>query len=133
MSSAGRGITCTPTSSPTRRAAAAPGIRRRFHRADVATDDRGHQAGVDFLPADEDHVGGLDHRVGGLDHAHQAARLDHADRFANISFLGATKEVYIGTACLSALVYPPKGGHYMLFPRAAIGIGSTVLPSSSHA
>ena len=80
--SAGRGITWTPTSSPTRRAAAAPASVAAFTDGDVPADDRGDQPGVDLLPADEDDVGRLDHRVGRLDHADQAAGLHHAERFA---------------------------------------------------
>ena len=78
------GITCTPTSSPTRRAAAAPASVAAFTRADVTSDNRGDQAGVDLLPADEHDVRGLHHRVGGLDHAHESARFDHAERFAAV-------------------------------------------------
>ena len=53
-----------------------------LHRSHVAADDRGDQARVDFLPADEDDVGGLQHRVSRLDHADQPDRLDHAERLA---------------------------------------------------
>jgi hypothetical protein len=63
------------------------GVGRRLHRSDVAADDRGDEAGVDLLPADEDDVGGLHHRVGRFDHADEAARLDHAERVADLAFL----------------------------------------------
>src|SRR5437868_226126 len=62
------------------------GIRRGFHRPDVASHDRCHQTRIDFLPADKDDVGRLAHRVGGFDHADQAARLDHAERVADFAF-----------------------------------------------
>ena len=63
------------------------GVGRGLHRADVAAHDRGHEAGVDFLPADEHDVRGLDHRVGGFDHADEPARLDHAERVADVAFV----------------------------------------------
>ena len=63
------------------------GVGGGLHRADVAAHDRGDEPGVDFLPADEHDVRGLDHRVGGFDHADQAARLDHAERVADFAFL----------------------------------------------
>ena len=63
------------------------GVGGGFDGGDVATDDRRHQSGVDFLPADEHHVGGLDHRVGGFDHADQSARFHHAERFADVGFV----------------------------------------------
>ena len=62
------------------------GIGRGLHRADVAAHDRRHEARVDFLPADEHDVGRLAHRVGGFDHADEAARLDHAERVADLAF-----------------------------------------------
>src|SRR4029079_2515502 len=57
-------------------------IGRGLHGGDVAANDRSDQTGVDFLPADEQDVRRLDHRVGGFDHAHESAGLDEAERFA---------------------------------------------------
>src|SRR5438874_5778536 len=62
------------------------GVGRGFHRSDIASDDRGHQAGIDFLPADEHDVGRLHHRVGGFNHPDEPARLDHAERVAYVTF-----------------------------------------------
>src|SRR5215207_1288415 len=74
------------------------GVSRGLHRADIAAYDCRDQAGVDFLPANEDDVRGLDHRVGGLDHADQTARLDHAQRVADLAplffFLGFVRHCY---------------------------------------
>ena len=56
----------------------------RFHRCDIAAHDGGHQAGVDFLPADEHDVGSLHHRVGRFHHADKASRFDEAERFAEL-------------------------------------------------
>src|SRR4029079_630724 len=58
------------------------GVGGRLHRGDIAADDRGDQPGVHLLPADEDDVGRLDHRVRRFDHADQAARFDETERFA---------------------------------------------------
>ena len=62
------------------------GIGGRFHRGDVTADDRGNQTGIDFLPPDEDDVGGLHHGVGRFDHADQPARFHEAERFAGKVF-----------------------------------------------
>ncbi len=61
-------------------------IRGRLHRGDVAADDGRDQAGVHLLPADEDDVRGLHHRVRRFDHADQAARFHEAERFAGQVF-----------------------------------------------
>ena len=59
------------------------GVGRGFDRSDVASHDGGHEAGIDFLPANEDDVRGLDHRVGRFNHADQPAGLHHSERVAN--------------------------------------------------
>ena len=64
-----------------------PGVGGGLDRADVAADDRGDQPGIHFLPAHEHDVRGLQHGVGGLDHADEAARLDHAERVAEGRFV----------------------------------------------
>ena len=79
-------MTWTPTSSPTRRAAAAP-ASVGLHGPDVAADDGGDEARVHLLPSHEDDVRGLAHRVGGFDHPDEAAGLDHAERVADVAFL----------------------------------------------
>ena len=58
-----------------------------LHGGDVAAHDGSDEAGVHFLPAYEDDIGGLDHRVGGFDHAHQPACFDHAERVADVDAL----------------------------------------------
>ena len=58
------------------------GIGRRLDRRDIATHDRGHEPGIDFLPPDKDDVRSLDHRVGGFNHADEAACFDEAERLA---------------------------------------------------
>ena len=64
----------------------------RFHGSDVAAHDGGDQPGIDLLPADEDHVRGLHHRIGGFDHADQSSRFDHAERVANLAFFFVSQE-----------------------------------------
>ena len=63
------------------------GVGRRLDRSDVAAHDRGDQPGIDLLPADEHDVGGLQHRVGRFDHAHQPAGFDHAEGVADLALL----------------------------------------------
>src|SRR4051812_43224590 len=58
------------------------GVDGGFHRADVAADDRGHERSADLDRLDDLDVGGLAHRVGGLDQADPALGLDHAERAA---------------------------------------------------
>ena len=90
------------------------GVGRGLHGADVAADDRGDQAGIDLLPADEDDVRGLHHRVGRFDHADQAARFDHAERVA--------EQVLCHWSCR----------FYVIRPRAATGsVSITWSPSTS--
>ena len=60
------------------------GIGRGLHRTHVAANERRDQAGIDLLPAHEHDVRGLEHRVGRFDHADQPARLDHAERVADV-------------------------------------------------
>ena len=79
-SSCGRGITCTETSSPTRRAAAAPASVAALTAPTSPRTMHGHVAGADVLLADEDDVGRLDHGVRGLDGADEALGLDHSQR-----------------------------------------------------
>jgi len=63
------------------------GVGGGLHRADIAPDDRGHETRIHFLPADEHHIRGLQHGVGGLDHPDKAAGLDHSERVPDIHFL----------------------------------------------
>jgi hypothetical protein len=63
------------------------GIGGRLHGSDVAAHDGRHQARIHFLPAHEDDVRRLHHRVCRLDHADKAARLDHAERVADVAFV----------------------------------------------
>ena len=86
-SSAGRAITWTPISSPTRRAAAAPASVAAFTEPDVAANEGRDQAGIHLLPAHEHDVRGLEHRVGRFDHADQPPRLDHAQRVTDVRFV----------------------------------------------
>ena len=53
----------------------------------VAAHDGCHQPGIHFLPSDEDDIGRLAHRVGGLDHANQAACLDQAEGVADLALV----------------------------------------------
>ena len=69
-------MTCTDTSSPTRRGG--PGVCRGFDRADVAADHHGHVAGADVFLAHKDDVGRLHHRVGRLDRPNETLGLDHS-------------------------------------------------------
>jgi hypothetical protein len=58
------------------------GVSRSLDRTDITPNNRGDEARIDLLPADEDHVRSLDHRIGRLDHADETARLDHPQCFA---------------------------------------------------
>jgi len=58
------------------------GVRRGLDRADVAAHHHRHVAGTDVFLADERHVRGLHHRIGGLDRTDEAARLDQTKRFS---------------------------------------------------
>ena len=60
------------------------GVGGGLDRADVAADEHGDVAGADVFLADQDDVGGLDHGVGGLDRADEAAGFDHAERVASV-------------------------------------------------
>src|SRR5438552_2802717 len=62
------------------------GIGGGFDGADIASHDGGHEASVDFLPADEHDVRRLAHRVGGFNHPDEPASLDHAERVADVNF-----------------------------------------------
>ena len=62
-----------------------PRVGGCLHRTDIPTDDGSDQARVDLLPTYEYDVRCFHHRIGGLDHADQAARLDHAQRVANVT------------------------------------------------
>jgi hypothetical protein len=61
---------------PPRRGSA--GIGGRADCRYVAAHHRGHVARSDLLPAHQIHFGGLHHSVGGLNHGHQTACLDHS-------------------------------------------------------
>src|ERR1044071_4829282 len=61
------------------------GLGRRLDRGDVAAHDRGHVAAAGLLVPDELDLGGLDHRVGGLDHADDTFDLDHSKRVSHSS------------------------------------------------
>ncbi len=65
-------------------------VGRGFHGPDVATHDCRDEPLVDLFPADEHDVGGLHHCVHGLDHGHEAAGLDHAERLADPCILRHT-------------------------------------------
>ena len=55
------------------------GVGRGLDRADIAAREHRHIARADVLLADEDDVGGLDHRIGGFNGADEAARFNHAE------------------------------------------------------
>ena len=76
--SCGRGMTCTLTSSPTRRAAAAPASVAALDRSHLPPHEEGDEACGHLLFAPQIDHGGLDHGVGGLDGADQTFGLDHA-------------------------------------------------------
>ena len=99
------------------------GIGGRLHRSDVAAHDGRHQPGIDLLPADEHDVGGLDHRVGRFDHADQPARLDHAQRIANLRRRRLRSPSW--RFCHSSDPYSRLPRTYVIRPRAAIGSGSS--------
>ena len=88
-SSPGRGMTCTPTSSPDAPCGSGAGIGRGLDRSDVTANERRNQARIDLLPADENHVCGLEHRICGFNHADQPTGLDHAKRVADFTIWSA--------------------------------------------
>ncbi len=77
-------MTCTETSSPTRRAAAGAGIGGGFDSADVTADSDDDVAGADEFLAGKDDIGGLDHGVGGFNSAGQSLRFDQAKGLIDI-------------------------------------------------
>src|SRR5687767_15578797 len=92
------------------------GIRCGLYRRHVAADDGGDESGIDLLVADEHDVGGLDHGIRRLDHPHEAACFDEAERLSR------------KVLCHAESVY------YVIRPRAEISSRSTPRsPSTSHA
>src|SRR5262245_21467974 len=61
------------------------GVGGGFEGSNVAADERRNEALIDLLPADENHVCGLEHRIRGLNHPDQATSLDHAERVADFT------------------------------------------------
>ena len=57
------------------------GVGGRLDGPHVAPHVHGDVSRADVLPADEEHVGGLDHGVGGLDGPDETLGLHHAQRF----------------------------------------------------
>ena len=72
-SSWGRGITCTLTTSPTRRGGRRAGVGRGLARGHVALHEGGHQARADRLPAREGDARRLQHGVDRLEQGDQPA------------------------------------------------------------
>src|SRR5690606_3103169 len=58
------------------------GLDGRADAADIAPHQRRHEPAADLDAAGELDIGRLEHRVGGLDHADQALRLDQAEGLA---------------------------------------------------
>src|SRR5687768_3193848 len=107
MSSAGRGITCTPTSSPTRRAAAAPASVAAF------TEPTSPRTIAVTRPAST-FCQPTNTTFAALTIASAASIMPTRPRVSTmpiasplISFLGATQAVY---------TYPPEGGHHFTYP-----------------
>ena len=80
-SACGRGMTCTDTSSPMRRAAAAPASVAAFTAPTSPRTIIGHVASTDVFLADQHNVGRLHHRVGCLDRSDETFGLDHSQGF----------------------------------------------------
>lgn len=78
MSSWGRGMTCTLTTSPIRLAAAAPGVGSGLHGGHIPGDKHTDQTAANLVPAKELHVGRLQHRIGGFDQGDESLDLKHA-------------------------------------------------------
>src|SRR5207253_1072751 len=66
----------TRSRKPARRGGA--GIGSGANRRHIAANHGGDVARPDLLPAHQVDLGGLHHRVGGLDHGNQTARFDHS-------------------------------------------------------
>ena len=67
------------------------GVGGGLDRGHVAAHQRRDVAGADLLVADERDLGRLHHGVGGLDHGHQAPRLDHPQRFTHAASRSAPR------------------------------------------
>ncbi len=99
-------MTCTPTSSPTRRAAAAPASVAALTDATSPRTIERDQARIDFLPAHEHDVGSFHHGVGSLDHADKSASFHEAKGFAELRFGGIRWFGPIGAHREVALMLP---------------------------
>ena len=75
-------MTWTETSSPTRRAAAAPASVDAFTAPTSPRTSTVTIAGADVFGADQRDVGGLHHGIRGLDRANEALCFNHAESVA---------------------------------------------------
>ena len=95
----GRGMTCTDTSSPTR-------------RADVAGYHHGHVAGADVFLAHKDDVGRLHHRIGRLDRPNETFGLDHSQGFEwHAKNANRLRVVAVWAPCRSAVADTGASSH----------------------
>jgi hypothetical protein len=53
-------------------------VGRGLDRRDITANNGRDKAGADLFVSDELHIGGLYHRVGGLDHRYKAFTLNHS-------------------------------------------------------
>src|SRR5215831_15363467 len=86
-----------------------PCIGCRLDCGHVAANYRCDKAGSNLFVADQRDIGGLDHRVGRLDHRDQSFGLDHSESFHLFSF--HLPRISPDSTCsnLTALLKPKKG------------------------
>src|SRR5215475_416556 len=101
------------------------GVRPRDHvdrhdLADVAAHDRGHVATAGLLVPDELDLGGLDHRVGGLDHADETLDLDHSKRVSHASSPASCRCGYLSTNFSGSLPVTPASAAVAAAAAASI-------------
>ena len=68
-------------------ASGSAGVDSTTDRRNIAADDRRHEAGVDLFPADEAHIRGFHHRIGGFNHRHQTTAFDHSKCFRHAAIV----------------------------------------------
>src|SRR5215207_1206229 len=56
-------------------------ICRGFHRTDITAHHHGYESATDILTADEGHIRGFDHGIGGFDRADQTFGLHHSKSY----------------------------------------------------
>src|SRR5215468_8180576 len=109
------------------------GLGRRLDRGDVAAHDRGHVAAAGLLVPDELDLGGLDHRVGGLDHADKTFDLDHSKRVSHASSPASCRCGYLSTNFSGSLPVTPASAAVAAAAAASISASAPDMYSRPNA